>query len=223
MQLPVFQGISSVQLTNIIEKIPFSFSQYEPGQIIMNQGDECEAMTFVLSGTVRSITPTFGHKVKIQQDFEGPYTLHFYNLFGAETHIHDTLQAVTRTGVMQLEKSNVLKVIQQNPIFLINVMNMLCTNAQKQHKAMDFSGEHDPLLRLASWILAFTERNAVNVFLDAELSDWCDLLQVDESSFWRCVATLEGQHILEVDGKKLKLLDRYSLKTFIGRKTAQNI
>lgn len=222
MQLPVFQGISSVQLTSIIEKIPFSFSQFDAGQIIMNEGEECSAMTFVLSGTVRSITPTFGHKVHIQQDFEGPYTLPFYNLFGAETHVHDTLQAVTRTGVMQLEKSNVLKVVQQNPILLINVMNMLCTNAQKQHKAMDFSGESDPVLRLASWMLAFTERNAGNIVIDAELSDWCDLLQVDETSFWRCVATLEGQHIIETDGKKLKLLDRYSLKTFIGHKTAQN-
>lgn len=222
MQLPVFQGVSTGQLTEIIEKIPFSFSQFEPGQVLMKQGEVCTAMTFILSGTVRTQTPTFGQKVQIMQEFQGPYTMPFYNLFGAETHVHDTVTALTRVGVMQLDKSNFLNVMQQNPILLINVMNMLCTNAQKQHKAMDFSGESDPVLRLASWMLAFTERKAENIHIDAKINDWCDLLQLDEASFWRCVAILEGQSILEVEGRRLKLLDRYSLRTFISRKTAQN-
>lgn len=217
--LPVFQGISTEQLTTIIEKIPFEFTQYEPGEVILGQGNVCGAMTFILSGTVRMLTPTFGDKVHISQEFDGPYTVPFYNLFGAETHLHDTLVAVTRAGIMQLDKNNVLKVLQQNNILLINAMNMLCTNAQKQHKAMVFSGESDPVLRLASWMLAFTERNANNIVLDAEIEDWCDLLQLDEASFWRCVATFEGQNIVEIDGKKLNLLDRYGLKTFISRKT----
>lgn len=222
MQLPVFQGISDEQLTEIIEKIPFSFCQYEPGQVIIPQGEVCHSLTFVLSGTVRTQTPTFGHRVQIMQAFEAPYTMPFYNLFGAETRHHDTVSAETRVGIMQLDKANFMRVLQQNPILLINVMNMLCTNAQKQHKAMDFSGESDPVLRLASWMLAFTERVAKTIVFDAELSDWCDLLQVDEASFWRCVATLEGLHIVDTDGRKLKLIDRYALRTFIGRKTAQN-
>ena len=221
MQLPVFQGVSTEQLTGIIEKIPFSFSQYEPGEMIMMKGEECSSMTFILSGTVRTETPTFGNKVKIFQEFEGPYTMPFYNLFGAETHLHDTLVAVSRVGVMQLDKTNVLNVLQQNPILLINSMNMLCTNAQKQHKAMDFSGENDPVMRLASWMLAFTERKAQNITIEAETSDWCDLLQVDDSSFWRCVAVFEGQQIVEVEGKTIKLLDRYGLKSYIASKTAQ--
>ncbi len=222
MQLPVFQGISNDQLTDIIEKIPFSFSQYDPGQTIIEQGEDCSSLSFILSGTIRMQTPSYGHRVQILQEFEGPYTMPFYNLFGAETRYHDTVTAVTRVGIMQLDKAHFLRVLQHNPILLINVMNMLCTNAQKQHKAMDFSGEAEPVLRLASWMLAFTERSGMNIVLDAEIADWCDLLQTDEASFWRCVATLEGQHIVEVDGRKLKLLDRYALRTFIGRKTAQN-
>ena len=222
MQLPVFQGISNDQLTMIIEKIPFSFSQYDAGELIMKQGEECSSLAFVLTGTIRTHTPTFGHRVQIMQEFEGPYTMPFYNLFGPETHHHDTVEAVTRVGVMQLDKGNFLKVLQQNPILLINVMNMLCTNAQKQHKAMDFSGEADPVLRLASWMLAFTERKGENIVFDADLSDWCGLLQVDETSFWRCVTILESQKIIDVEGRRLKLLDRYALRTFIGRKTAQN-
>lgn len=221
MQLPVFQGISSDQLTDILEKIPFDFRHFEMGQTILKEGDVCDCATFILSGKVRMFTKTFGGRVNIEQEFEAPYTLPFYNLFGAETHLHDTVMAASSAGIMQLDKLNFLRVLQQNQILLINVLNMLSTHAQKQNKAMDFSGEPDPVLRLASWMLALTERSASDITLYASTEDWCNMLQLDESSFWRCVATLEGEKVLESEGGKLKLIDRYGLRTYVGRKTAQ--
>ncbi len=222
MQLPVFQGISSDQLTEIIEKIPFHFEHFEKDAVIMTQGEVCDCATFILSGKVRMTTPTFGGRVIIEQDFEAPYTLPFYNLFGAETHLHDNVISLGHTGIMRLDKLNFLRVLQQNKILLINVLNMLSTHAQKQHKAMDFSGEADPVLRLSSWMLALTERSAFNIAITATPNDWCKMLQLDEQAFWRCVAVLEGQKVVESEGGRLKLVDRYGLRTYVGQKTAQN-
>lgn len=221
MQLPVFLGISSTQFTEILEKIPFQFEQYENNEVILRSGELCENVTFVLSGTVRMTTPTFGERVHVIQDFQAPYTLPFYNLFGANTLLHDTVVSMGHTGIMRLDKQNFLRVLQQNKILLVNVLNMLSTHAQKQHKAMDFSGESDPVLRLSSWMLALTERAATGITMRATAEDWCSMLQLDEQSFWRCVATLEGQKVVESERGSLKLLDRYGLRTFVGQKTAQ--
>lgn len=220
-QLPIFQGISTEELTDIIEKVPFHFMHFDSGQTILSRGDECRHITFILSGKVRMETPTFGGRVRIVQEFESPHTMQFYNLFGAEIHLHDTLIAIDNVGVMQLDKHSFLRVLQQNKISLINVLNMLSTNAQKQHKAMDFSGETNPVLRLASWLLALTDRSAKNIVMEASTADWCSMLQLEESAYWRCVATLEGLKAIESEGGKLKLVDRYGLRTFVGQKTAQ--
>ncbi len=221
MQLPVFQGISADQLTEIIEKIPFHFSHCEKDDVILRRGESCDCITFILSGSVRMTSPSFDGRISTVQDFAAPYTMPFYNLFGAETHLHDTVVALEYTGIMQLDKTNFLKVLQSNKILLINVLNMLSTHAQKQHKALDFGGEADPVLRLASWMLALTERAAFQIMLLASPEDWCKMLQLDEPSYWRCVATLEGEKVLESVGGKLKLIDRYGLRTYVGRKTAQ--
>ena len=49
------------------------------------------------------------------------------------------------------------------------------------------------------------------------------MMQLDKPSFWRCVASMEGQHILETENGRLKLLDRYGLKSLVSNKTAQKL
>jgi len=219
LQLPIFQGLSYDQLTGIVEKIPFSFNRYAPGETIHAQGDLCDGVLFVLSGTVRQITPTFGERVKIVQDFAGPHTLSFYYLFGAETHSNSELVAVDQVGMMHVEKAFFLKMLQQNTLMLVNVMNMLSTHAQKQHVAMEFTGLEDPTLRLASWLLAFTDRKAARITIEAQEESWQSLLRVDAPSFWRCVAVLEGRDCVEMEKGVLKLTDRYALRRYVGEKT----
>lgn len=221
-QLPVFQGISTEQLTDIIEKIPFHFQHYEAGETILQKDDECENVTFVLTGSVRVTTPTYMDRIRIEQIFESPYTIPFYNLFGAETRIHDHVVSMGHTGIMQLDKLNFLRVLQQNKILLINVLNMLSTHAQKQHLTMNYTAESDPVLRLSSWLLALSERSASEISMIVKSSDWCQMLQLEEQVFWRSVAALEGLKIVELEGERLKLLDRYALRTFVGNKTAHN-
>lgn len=221
LQLPIFQGISGQDLTRILEKTPFHFQRFRPGETIYECGDTSSRVVFVLSGAVRLITGTFGNRVSISQDFEAPHTMPFYYMFGAETKERSSLHALEPAGVMMLDKANFLNVLQQNQILLMNVLNILCTHAQKQHKAMDFSGENDAVLRLSSWMLAFTDRVAQNIYIEAKVTDWCNMLQLDQAAYWRCVAQLEGQKCVEVMNGKLKLLDRYGLRTFVSRKIAQ--
>ncbi|MBQ0056150.1 MAG: Crp/Fnr family transcriptional regulator [Bacteroidales bacterium] len=221
LQLPIFMGLSNNQLTAIIEKIPFSFERFNAGDVILEAGRQCDSVTFILNGDVRLVTPTFAGRMFIAQDFSGPHTMPFYYMFGAETRHFSELRAVTQAGVMQVEKMRFMEMLQLNDIMLLNVMNMLSTHAQKQHLAMDFSGESDPVLRLSSWMLAFTDRTATNILIEAREPDWCDMLQLSPSDFWRCVSMLENRGCLEVSEGKLKLTDRYALRRFVGEKSGQ--
>ena len=221
LQLPLFQGISRDQLTTILEKTPFLFKRYRDGEVIRRTGEACSSIIFILSGEVRLLTPTFGGRMTIVQDFYAPHTMPFSNLFGAETTTRSTLYSIDQaTGVMMLDKLNFLRLLQQNTVLLVTVLNMLSTNAQKQHKALDFSSEGDEVLRLASWLLAYTDRPSHHIILDAKVTDWCNMLHLDQAAFWRCVTVLESMGCIEIVNGKLKLLDRYGLHSFVTQKMA---
>lgn len=220
LQLPIFQGLSYEQLNEIIEKIPFDFCRYSPGTVIYKGGELCDHVLFVLNGVVLQETPSFGGKIRIVQEFSAPHTLSYYYLFGAETRSLSTLRAVTQVGMMKVDKMQFLKMLRQNNIMLVNAMNTLSTHAQKQHVAMEFTGLDDPTLRLASWLLAFTDRKAACITVEAPEEAWLSLLHMEAADFKRCVAILEGRGCVDMDNGVLKLIDRYALRHYVGEKSA---
>lgn len=221
LELPIFQGLSHEQLTQILEKVPFHFKKYRPNEYITKAGDPCNEVCFLLSGRVRMITPTYRDTILIAEDFEAPHTIPFYYLFGRETSMRSSIYAQGQVGVMTLDKNNFLKMIENNRLMLINVLNILSSHAQKQHMALDSVGEEHPHLRLATWLLAYTSRPAKNIIIDADVKDWCRLLNFSEQNFNEALSILTENDLVVNEDGKLKLIDRYGLRTFVSRNVAQ--
>lgn len=221
LELPLFQGLSMEQLTEIFAKIPFSFSQFMPGEVILKPNEEHDKVTFVLSGRVRLVQPTYHDRVKVIHDFEAPFTLPFLYLFGVQNRSANHLEAVTEVGVMQVGKQVFLDMVQSNRIILVHVMNMLSTMAQRQHCLIDCMGPDYTSLRLATWLLAVSHHKAILTEVLADEHALCDMLHLNSSEFWRSVTILEGEHCVEAVNGRLKLIDRYGLNHFVNAKTGQ--
>lgn len=223
LQLPIFQGLSAETLTDILDTIPFNFRKFRKGEVIAAPGEVCDHVTFVLSGTVQLVQPAFDGRIIISQTFDGPHTMPFYYLFGALNSSDSQLVAYSETaGVMELSKEHFLQLLPQHPLLMVNVLNMLSTHAQKQHIVFNHSAMEEPVLRLASWMLAFTERKASEIVFKAQEIDWCTMLRIEPTTFWRSVAMLEGKKIVETEGETLKLIDRYALRRFVAEKSLNN-
>lgn len=221
LELPIFQGLSHDQLTLILEKVPFHFKKFRPNEYLVKSGDPCEEVIFILSGRVRMITPTFLDTVLIAEDFEAPHTIPFLHLFGRQLYSRSSIYAQGPVGAMTLDKENFLRMIENNRLMLINVLNILSSGAQKQHMALDAAGESKPFLRLASWLLEYTTRPAKNIIIDADINDWCEMLSLDEKQFAEALNKLTEAKCIECEVGKVKLIDRYGLQTLVSRNKAQ--
>ena len=52
LQLPLFQGMSKAELSEIIERVKFHFQKFDTGNILFSQGDICDKIVFLLSGEI---------------------------------------------------------------------------------------------------------------------------------------------------------------------------
>ena len=222
LQLPLFQGLSQEQLTLIIEKIPFHFRKFRSNEYLIHEGDECKDIIFILSGRVRMITPTFKTSILIAEDFVAPYTVPFTSFFGSDTTSRCSIYAQGQVGAMVLDKTNFLNLIERNRVMLVNVLNILSANAQKRYLAMDSMAEKDPGVKLARWLLAYTSYLAKNIVVDAEMQDWCAMLNLEEPVLRRAIMQLTEEGCVEAQEGKIKLSDRYGLRTFVSRNTTTN-
>ena len=218
LELPLFQGLSHDQLTAIVEQVAFRFERFQPGDVIVEAGAPCSEVTFVLSGEVEQQTLLAEGRLTVVQTFEAPQTITFCNLFGTQTAQPSSLKALTQVGVMRVAKEQFLKMLQLNRVILVGALNILSAHAQKQHHVLAAAVQPDATLRLASWLLLYTERSASAISIEAQPEAWCGLLNLDQATFWHGVSQLEADKWIRFEGSVLKLTDRYGLRSYVGRK-----
>ena len=111
MQLPLFQGVSTEKITSLVEKLPFHFLKYRNGEQVLTMGDACTHIKFVVSGKVRVEMPCAHLRVTIEQTLTTPNVLAPEYLFGRETVYPFSVYADGPCGILQLLKSDYVKMI----------------------------------------------------------------------------------------------------------------
>ena len=131
MQLPLFQGVSTDVITALVEKLPFHFLKFRNGEQIFAAGDQCSHIRFIVSGRVRLETPCDHLRVSLLQTLETPHVLAAEYLFGRETTYPYSAFADGPCGILQLRKSDYIKMLAFDKVFLFNILNYLSSGSQR--------------------------------------------------------------------------------------------
>ncbi len=216
LELPLFQGLSAERFTSLIAKVPVAFAQYRDGEPVIEAGERVGEVIFVLSGKVRVTKQVCGERVAVQHDFEGPYTVPFHSMFGAETRMDATIVAVGEVGVMRIGKGDFLDMVQSERIVLIHAMNMLSTSSQRHLHSLNCFGLDDPLLKTAAWLLSVTGQKATRIKVLASEGNLQQLLGIGPSDFENALFRLQMDGYVVRDADGLVLADRYGLKRYVN-------
>ena len=116
LTLPLFQGISKQSLSQLVEKYPFHFLKYKKGDTIIEQGDVCTHMRFVVSGSVNVVIESSKTKVELNQTLDAPEVIAPDYLFGRTTEYPCNVIANEDCGVLQIQKTDYIEMLQSEKI-----------------------------------------------------------------------------------------------------------
>lgn len=131
LRLPLFQGMSREELTELIGHTRLSFVRHEAGTVIYDEGQPCEAMTFLLGGRATLISHSDSHSYRVEEELPAPALLPPENLFGLSQCQAHTCQATTACDLLMLSKADVLRLTEHYGIFRSNLLNIIATRAQR--------------------------------------------------------------------------------------------
>ena len=131
MSLPLFKGASHEQILLFVEKTHLSFKNYNPGENIVSESEECSRLRCLLSGSMEVVYPLFAGNVLLHETVGAGRFLGVERLFGLDNTFNMTVSAVERCGIMEFSKSQNLTLLQSNQIFLMNCLNYISRHAQK--------------------------------------------------------------------------------------------
>ena len=130
LQLPLFQGMSIFDFTDILEKVKIHFNKYEPGSCLVRQDTPCNQLIFVLDGEVQIESKDRAHQYTIWETFKSPNVIEPYSLFGMRPYFTASYTAVTEVNTLNIDKSYILNELCRYEVFNLNYMNMLSNRSQ---------------------------------------------------------------------------------------------
>ena len=215
MQLPLFQGVSTEKITQLVEKLPFHFLKYRSGEKIVAAGDPSTHIRFIVSGRVRTVMNTTRLKVSIEQTLSTSHVLAPEYLFGRDNAYPFTAFADGPCGILQLLKGDYIKMINADKVFLFNILNYLSSGSQRGIAMALAARDGSVDERLAMLMNVLTVAGATDIVLKYKQKDLCSLLGTQRTTLIAMLDRLSEQEILEYDSSEMRFLDMDALDALL--------
>lgn len=209
--LPLFKGVSEEKISDIIGKNRFHFLKYEDGEVIVNAGEPCTHIKSVVSGSVRVTITNADGRFRISQTIDAPEVIAPDFFFGKTTKYPGTVTANGSVGILQLEKSDYLKIINSDPVFLFNFLNLLSMNAQLSVEGVLALTSGDLEKRIAYWIVALTDRNGRDITMECRHRDMYTVFGVQRQSLIAALEDMKKKGLIDFSPNKIIVTERRKL------------
>ncbi len=218
LHLPLFQGVSHERLSEIVEKVPFHFLKFKRGEKIIDRGDSCTHVRFIISGKVRMTYESRRLKFNISHELTGPEVIAPDYLFGLDTSYPFTLKAVEECGMLQLSKNDYVRILQTDHVFMYNILNYLSRNSQAFKSQLLNAEQLSVTERLVMLVNAFTSQKSKNVVLEFRQRDLCRILGARRPALITAIEDLATKGlIIAPNNSSIEIVDRKQLLDYFKK------
>ncbi|MGL4411295.1 MAG: Crp/Fnr family transcriptional regulator [Bacteroidales bacterium] len=211
LQLPLFQGLSRVDLTNTIERFSFHFQKYKDGERIVTGGSPSTHVIFIMNGEIRSELHNDKKTLRITEIGEAPCMITPLNMYGhIQTHLCDVF-AVGNVGIMKIEKQSFFSMIQTNEIFYYNILNYLSGRNQISTKSLLNIFGTNARKRFALWLLPLTNSYATKIILNCRRTNLASILGLSRPTLQTMLEGMVEEDIISIEDRKIHINDRTKL------------
>lgn len=223
MELPLFRGVTRERMAETVGMAKFHFLKYLPGENVVEAGDPCSHIKFIISGSTRSTIVNSDKRFKVSQTLTAPDVIAPEYLFGRATNYPSTVTALEPTGILQIDKSDYIKILSSDDVFMFNFLNMLSLNAQKSSAGVLALTTGSIEERIAFWIIALTQPSGKDITLECRHRDLYSFFGVQRSSFIATLDEMKAKGILDYTQNKISVIDRRSLIELLETKLNDDV
>jgi CRP-like cAMP-binding protein len=114
----------------------FGFSKRPEGQRIVKDGDICNHLIFLTTGSLSVETVSDDHTCRVSETVNAPYAIQAEQLFGLSQRYTSTFKTLTDCSFITIDKQEVMLLLETQLVFRLNMLNLLAADAQRlRHRA----------------------------------------------------------------------------------------
>ena len=129
--LPLFQGMSSSDLQDIVTRVKFGFLRYNKNQVIISREQPCKGLMFLLDGIVDMQTIADDGSYTVTEQLNMPTIIEPERIFGLHQRYTRQYKARTQCHLISVRKDDVMLLSSEFMVFRLNLLNIISTQSQR--------------------------------------------------------------------------------------------
>ena len=131
LSLPLFQGMSQTDFNSLLQKIRLDFIRYEDGDVIIEKGNRCGSLAFLINGTLESSRSGMDGNFTFSELIEAPFLIEPYSMFGRAGSYQRTYTAIGSCSFLMVDKQYIYTELGKYNICRMNLLNILSGRVQQ--------------------------------------------------------------------------------------------
>jgi CRP/FNR family transcriptional regulator len=210
-RIPLFSGLNESQLAQfqgIAQEKHFG-----KGELIFSEGEEGIGFYVILSGTVKIFKLSPDGKEHILHIFNSGQTFGEVPVFAGE-NFPANAEALLDTWTLFFRRTAFVALLQKNPALSLKLLADLSLKLRQFTVQIENLSLKEIPARLATYLLYLAEEQNLSdqITLGISKGQLASLLGTIPETLSRIFAKLSSQALIEVDGRKIRLLDLAGLK-----------
>lgn len=207
LQLPLFQGLGHEDFTNIIEKVKLHFIKHRSGEVLIEEGEMCNQLLFLLKGEISVITRAEDPAITIIEQIEAPCLIEPYSLFGMSTRYISTYVAHGEVNTVSVSKALMMSELFNYDIFRLNYMNVISNRAQSLYLQLWEVPPRETQHKIAHYLSLHTERPYGKKVVKVKMEDLARILDDTRLNVSRALNDLQEQNLVTLRRKEIEIPD----------------
>ena len=210
---PVFENFKTSEIIQILNSIHYQIHSYEPEDTIAYCGDKCDELSLILEGRIRGEMTNYNGKITVISEIKAPDTFAEDFIFADQNKLLIRIIANTKTKILVIYKTDLLKLLHSNQKFLENYLKITSNRFVVVTKKIKFLMIKTVKEKLANYILDLEEENKgkTSFRLGKTHEELAALFGIIRPVLTRNLLQLKKDSIIEIKNKEIKIIDREKL------------
>ena len=203
LSLPLFQGMSQTDFNSLLQKIRLDFIRYEDGDVIIEKGNRCGSLAFLLNGTVESSRSGMDGNFTFSELIEAPFLIEPYSMFGRAGSYQRTYTAIGSCSFLMVDKQYIYTELGKYNICRMNLLNILSGRVQQLDShiwSLDGMSLRERIIR---FIKGLSDIQSGQKRLAIKMNDLATLMDATRLNVSRELNALEKDGIISLRRKEI--------------------
>jgi CRP-like cAMP-binding protein len=201
LKLPLFQGLSQEDFTNILGRVKLHFIKYKVGEPITKSNTPCTELVFILKGEADVRTTPESRLFTYIETIKPPYLIEPEALFGMNPHFKASYIAKTEVSVMSVDKMLVLKELLKYDVFRLNYVNSVSNRAQSIYSRLWKTPASGTARKVIYFFLKYAEKLEGEKRIIIKMEDLAEILDDTRLNVSRVLNDLQSRGLIELRRK----------------------